>query len=1039
MMKPMRQRLLASTMIVGAASFSLGAAAHAQAVQTAQGQDLPPSPAFGPGAATTSTVTNADGAPTKVNEVVVTGSRIRSPSLTSPSPLTVVGSQEFTNIGATAVEQVLNQLPSVTADQTSGLSGLSNGIATINLRDLNAKRTLVLVNGKRLEPGDPTGLYTSAVPDVNTIPSELVDRVEVVTGGASAVYGSDAVAGVVNFVMKKNFQGVELEFTDNFAQHDNNDKVARGLISDAGFVEAPAGNQVYNIDEEASALFGVNAPDGKGNITGYLGYRHLEPIVEGKYDYSACTISAAASATAAANIYDTHACGGSSNGIYGKFVPTTGLSALGVDTSHQLHANPDGTQTFVTSHVPAYNYGATNYFQRSETRYTGGYFADYKVSPMFDVYSEFMFSDDSTVGQVAPSGFFAGTGPDGTSTYNINCNNPLLAASQQAQLCGTAAGSPTQVAYQIGYRFASFPREYGFEHTDYKLNIGSRGDLGAGWSYDAYLQYGTAIVSNLAQNDASTNRLQNALLVDPATGKCFSGGACVPINVFQLNGVTQAAFNYVSAPALQAGSTVEQVASGSISGDLGQYGIKSPFADTGVGVALGAEYRRENLTFRPDEEYISADLSGTSPALPNQGTFDVYELFGEIKVPLASNRPFVKDLSFDGGYRFSKYSTAGITDTYKAQMEYAPTPDIRFRVGYNRAVRAPNVVELFKPATIGGFGGSDPCTNTAKGKPTASLAACVASGLPQALYGNFLSDNFNCPAGQCSTLTGGNVNLQPEKSDTETAGFVLTPTMPWARGFTLSVDYFNIIVKNLIQAIPNDVFINECAAGQLNVCASRFHRDPTTFVIYGQTGYVSSLNTNSGFLRTDGIDVEADYRKRFTDFGLPDFGAVSISTYVTYTNSYTVQPVSGGAVYNCAGLYGLTCANPLPKIRGKARLTYIPPKLPVTVSAQLRYVGPVHLDANTSQPLLTNHAYGITDTADNSIHSFSYFDLTASWRIKDGLSLNVGCNNVLDKNPPVLDSGSFVGTGETAGNGNTFNGVYDYLGRTLFATIKADF
>ena len=166
---------------------------------------------------------------------------------------------------------------------------------------------------------------------------------------------------------------------------------------------------------------------------------------------------------------------------------------------------------------------------------------------------------------------------------------------------------------------------------------------------------------------------------------------------------------------------------------------------------------------------------------------------------------------------------------------------------------------------------------------------------------------------------------------------------------------------------------------------------------------------------------------------------ISVNAFVTYTNSYTVQPVSGGAVYNCVGLYGLTCANPLPKIKGKARLTFSPSHLPISVSAQMRYVGPTHLDANSDQPLLTNHAYGVTDTADNSIHSFTYLDLTAAWRIKDGLSLDVGCNNVLDKDPPIVDSGAFVGAGETAGNGNTFNGVYDALGRTLFVTLKADF
>ncbi len=1043
-----RKHLLSSTMIAGLAAVSAGghalaqasqeASAQAAAIQTAPIQTAQaasnPNPAFGPGAAAALPTTNADGSKTQAAEVVVTGSRIKQPGLTSPSPLTVVGSQEFTNIGATQVEQVLNQLPSVAADQSQGVSGVSNGTATVNLRDLGAKRTLVLVDGKRLMPGDATSTYNiPPTADLNVIPTQLVDRVEVITGGASAVYGSDAVAGVVNFIMKKNFQGVELQATDNFAEHNNNDSTARGLIADAGFVQAPAGAQTYNLNEDINGIIGLNAPDGKGNITGYVGYRHLQPILEGKYDYSACTISAAASASAAANIYDTHACGGSSNGIYGKFVPTSGEPAGSAGVT--LHDNPNGSNTFVTSHVPSYNYGATNYFQRSETRYTGGYFANYEVDPRLNVYSSFMFSDDSTVAQIAPSGFFAGNGPNGSSTYNINCNNPLMSAQQQAALCGTAAGTATQVPYQVGYRFASFPRDYGFRHTDYKIDVGARGDLGEGWSYDTYYQYGTAIVSNLVTNDTSANNLQKALLVDPTTGQCTSGGGCVPINIFKVGGVTQQAFNYVSAPGFQEGQTVEQVVSASISGDLGHYGIKSPFAISGVGVAFGAEYRRENLTFNPDEEYQNADLSGTSPAKPDAGTFDVYELYGEVRVPLVQAQPFVKDLSFDGGYRFSDYSTAGITDTYKAQLEYSPTSDIRFRGGYNRAVRAPNVVELFKTSVINGFGGSDPCTGT---KPSASLASCVATGLPSALYGKF-SQDLNCPAGQCSQLNAGNANLQPERSDTFTGGFVLTPTMAWARGFTLSADYFNITVRGLITTINPTVFVSECVAGNLAVCSATFHRDPTTNVIYGQNGYILSNYTNSGFLRTDGIDLEATYRKHLADFGFGDYGSIALNTFVTYTNSYVDQPVSGGAVYNCAGLYGNTCLTPLPKIKGKARFTYTPPALPVSISAQMRYVGPVHLDANTSQPLLTSHPYGVTDTADNSLHPFTYLDMEVSWRVRDGLKLDAGCNNVLDKNPPIVDSGSFVGSGAVVGNGNTYPGTYDYLGRTLFVTLTADF
>ncbi|WP_174300749.1 TonB-dependent siderophore receptor [Caulobacter sp. S45] len=965
-----------------------------------------------------------------MSEVVVTGSRIRTPGLTSTSPLTVVNSQQFTDIGATTVESVLNELPSVVASQNSSQSQLSNGTATVNLRGLGANRTLVLVDGKRLMPGDPT----APVADLNVIPVALVDRVEVITGGASAVYGSDAVAGVVNFVMKKNFQGAMLTATENFASHDNDDASMRSLVQASGFSVPPGGEQVHDLGQDVTAVLGVNAPDGRGNVTAYANYRHLQPILESQYDATACVINASQGSSALSSIYAGHTCGGSSNSAYGKFVPTLASEALG-GSALQLHDNPNGSQSFVTSSVPPFNYGASDYLQRSETRYTAGYFAHYEASRALDLYSDLMFSDDRTAAQIGQSGFFAGNGINGGSTFSINCNNPLMTATQQAQLCGQAAGTATQVPYQIGYRFVDYPRQFQFRHTDYKIDVGAKGELGNAWNYDAYVQYGTSQLTYDYVNDLSNRSLQNALLVDPATGQCYVGGSCVPLNLYKLNGVTQDAFDYAKVEAQAQGDTIEQVASASITGDLGHYGVKSPFSASGVAVAFGAEYRRESLNYNPDQEYIDRDIQGANYLQSADGSFDVYELFGEVRAPLVEDKPFVKRLSFDGGYRFSSYSTAGNTNTYKAQIVYAPSADIQFRGGYNRAVRAPSVIDLFTPTSTGnGFAGSDPCVGAT---PSASLAACVATGLPAALYGKFSSDN-NCPSG-CSNLTGGNINLKPEKSDTFTGGVVLTPTVSWARGFTLSIDYFNIKINGLITSIPPSVFVNECVAGDLAVCSSSFHRDPTTFVIYGNNGYILSPLTNSGFLRTDGVDVDGKYRKSLSDLGLPDWGSVTLSTVLTYTNSYVDQPVSGGPTYDCAGLYGLTCATPLPKVKAQTRLTYASSKLPVTVSAQWRFVGPVHLDANTDQPLLTSHPYGVTDLIDNRIPSFSYLDLTVSWKIRHGLTLVVGCNNVLDTDPPIVDAGSFAGSGMTSGNTNTYPGTYDVLGRTAFATLTADF
>ena len=415
-----------------------------------------------------------------------------------------------------------------------------------------------------------------------------------------------------------------MKVTENAAEHDNGNAYDRSLLAASGFGQAPSGNQFYQQGVNVSGLLGLNAPDEKGNITFYGTYRHLNPILWSKYDYSACTISAAPGRSQDSTIYSGARLRRVQQRLYGKFVPTQTSQAVG-GTTTQLHANPNGSQSFVSTPVPSYNYGATNYFQRSETLYTAGFNGHYDYNKALSVYSEFMFSDDSTVGQIAPSGLFAGTGANGASTYNINCNNPLLTAAQQGQLCGTGGRHLAAVALPDRLPLWQLPRDYGFNHTEYKIDVGIRGDLGAGWNYDAYLQYGTSILSNLLVNDTSTTKIQNALLVDPTTGKCLSGGACVPLNVFKLNGVSQAAFNYVAVPALETGNTIEQVASASITGDLGQYGATSPFAHDGVGVAFGGEYRRESLRFTPDNEYQTADLSGTSPAQPNQGSFDVYE------------------------------------------------------------------------------------------------------------------------------------------------------------------------------------------------------------------------------------------------------------------------------------------------------------------------------------------------------------------------------------------------------------------------------
>ena len=1039
-----RERLLASTIMFGAAALAMTASnASAQAIQTAQNA----TPAPGGAEAAAPIAPAADAAPASaVKEVVVTGSRIAQKGLTSASPLAVINDQEIKLEGTTNVESLINNLPQAYAGQSSQLSNGSTGTATVNLRNLGSNRSLVLIDGRRLMPGDPTAPEA----DLNNIPAQLVDRVEVTTGGASAVYGSDAVAGVVNFVMKHDFQGVRIDAQGGFDQHTNgsNSSVDGALAAfnasnPASAIHVPGG-VVDGRTMDVTAIFGANTPDDKGNVTAYVEYRNMQPVTQNDYSYSACSISSVA--TTRPGIADSHVCQGSSNTQFGHFnvgsvnpagggaaITGTGLTGLGVNTG-TLSDNPNGTGTFVPYNgALAFNFGPFNYLQREDDRYTAGYFAHYRVNDHADLYSDFMFADDHTVSQIAPSGLFQGVGANGSSTVAVNCNNPLLSASQATALCGSLAGTGATSNLTAAYRFLNggAPRINDLRHTDYKIDIGSKGELAPGWNYDAYLQYGIAIFQSEYTGDVSISKSQNALLVNP-NGTCMGGAAgCVPLNIFNVNGLTPSSVGYVATPGFESGSTTEQVASASVTGDLGQYGVKSPFATDGVGVAFGTEYRRENLVLNTDEEFSSGDLAGQGgPHIGNSGSFDVYELFGEVRVPIVQDRPFIKNLSFDGAYRFSQYSTAGRTDTYEGTFTYNMDKNIGFRGGYSRAVRAQNVNELFSAQALGNYAGTDNCAGSA---PTATLAQCERTGVTAAQYGHIIP----CPAGQCSQLSGGNPDLQPEKSDTYTAGFVFTPT--FLRGFSLTVDWFDIQVNGLIQAGVGGANVTEqqCLASGSPVYCDLIHRDANTGVLFGNSGFVNASNTNTGFLRTEGIDVASDYRFRPTDyFNIGNIGSFDLNFAGTYTYEFINQPVSGGGTYNCAGLYGSdTCGLPTPRWRHKARLTWSPP-YPFTLSLQWRYIGGTGFDGNSANPFL--HSTNFNEI-DGRLPNYNYVDFSATYRIKDGLTARMGINNLADKDPPVVDSNLFPASSASLGNANTFPGVYDSLGRTFFFGITADF
>jgi iron complex outermembrane recepter protein len=1030
---------------------------------------------------------SAPAASTSVQELVVTGSRIPQKNLTSVSPVTTVNNQTVKLQGTTNVEDLINNLPQAFADFGQFESNGSTGTATIDLRGLGDKRTLVLIDGKRLMPGDPT----LPVADINMIPPALIDRVEVLTGGASAVYGSDAVAGVVNFIMKHNYEGLQIDAEFSIGMHENDDQQVRtaattgstAVTGSPSNINFPNGTTWAGERYTATITGGANSPDGKGNVEFYLGYTDIQPVLEAKYDWSSCGLS-----TNSSNTHQQY-CGGSvtAAGAGGGLLqvlsgpnttpPPGAFFGLGYQITGPTAPCTGSTGTCLSSFTGAnlYNFAPLNYIQRPDIRYQAGEFSHYEVAPWLDLYSSFMFMDDHTVAQIAGSGSFYGD-----NVYTIPCNDPLLSAAQANTLCGPEAGvAGDDASALIGRRdVEGTGRTSDITHEDYRIVFGAKGDLGSGWNYDLSMQYGRSVLTDVEGGYFLNNKLLNALDVvpNPATGgdtKLAVGAPvcesvlngtdvnCVPYNLWTPGGVTQSQLNYLEGTAIFTGFTTEQVVTGTIAGDLGQYGMKSPWASDGIGLSLGLEYRREYLSFTPDSTAESGELAGFGGSLrATEGSQADKDVFGELRIPIVQDMPFFKELVFEGGFRYSDYTSGGGNWTYKAGMDWQVTPDIRLRGSYERAVRAPNVNELFAPETPGLIAGHDPCAgnlatvlaaapgcantfaNTLGLAPnsaalTSAVAALAASGIsvPQ------------CISSQCGNLTGGNADLKPETAKTWSVGFVFTPT--FFRGFSLSVDYFNINVADAIITLPLNGIFNDCINNGIE-CQYITRNAAEDYATYGGNGagFVETPTVNAASLKTSGVDVNADYRVSLSTFHLPDYGSLDFNFTGTYVHDLTTA-LPGLTPYNCAGLYGVTCGTPTPKWRHQFRVTWATP-WNLTVSLNWRFLSSTSLDFNTNQPALQDLNPNLSTAGspvyykdlfatDARIPDFSYFDLSFQYKFKNRYTVRGGVNNIFDRTPPLLDSNSFGISAPAFGNANTYPQVFDPLGRVLFVGLTADF
>ncbi|MBH1992240.1 MAG: TonB-dependent receptor [Sphingomonadaceae bacterium] len=924
--------------------------------------------------------------------IIVTGSRIARPEVEQASPISVVRSEEFTLRGQTNVENVLNSMPQVTGSTSGADNNPGGGVATVNLRNLGTQRTLVLVDGRRYMSYD-----TNQVVDLNTIPSALIERVDVVTGGRSAVYGSDAIGGVVNFVLKQDFEGIELNSTYG--------------VTDKG------DGQYWDVN----GTIGANFADGRGNVVTHIGYYDRKSVYAGARDFSRNALQIGRNPDGT----PTSFFGGSGSVPQGRVTLPNG---------NVVDFAPDGTISPYVSATDAYNYAPVNFLQVPQKRFIISTMARYEISDAFQPYLQGTFVNNRVTGELAPTPIGnstpIGTGADarGLGAINLHVNSPFFAPATQAAFRALDTdGDGYITTSNYGFRTAGIgPRTQVDERNAFRILGGMKGDIGGDWSYDGYYMYartkntqrqtGNVNLANFlgSVTTAFQNPTTGAISGNPFAGVagggnlvCANGVAsCVPANLFGLGNLSADAANYLALGATNIEEYTTQVASIAFTNsnlfDLGA---------GGVGLALGAEWRKEAGKTDPDQNLASGNVAGFNPGAPTQGDYSVTEFFGEVNVPLLADQPFANRLELNGAARYSKYSNAvGNVFTWSAGGLYEPVQGLGFRGQYQKAIRGPSVYELYLGQTVSFDGAEDPCgTDAAAVAGSALGAACLAGGVPASQLGSDTLTNPDLVNPPTTVL--GNSNLREEKSTTWTVGGVLTPrALP---GFSATVDYYNIKIDGYISRLGQSNLFQACYEQGLDQYCDAFSRNDQ-----GQVERIVDTNLNSGGLKTNGIDVGVAY-----SFSIGDDSKIALSFNGSRLLKYDFTPIIGIPLVNeCAGRFGNSCGQPTPKWKHSARATYM--NGPFTFSTAWRYLGSVRDDNED------------VDFFYEKFKSQNYIDFAVAFEASDNFTLTAGMNNAFDKKPPLAASSQQGGNGEQS---NTYPNVYDVMGRSMFVTGKLRF
>lgn len=1002
-----RNRLLATTMIGGIAALAFGAPAMAQsAPQEAE-----------------------------LDEVVVTGSRIPVRDNTSSSPISTVQGEQLQEIGTGTIETYLNALPQVQPSLTkTNNNPTGGGSAFLNLRDLGPSRGLVLVNGRRMVPGASSGAV-----DVSVLPSAIIERVELITGGASAVYGADAVAGVVNFQLRDRFEGLEMSAQYGVSEEGDGEEYALNLLAGAQTADG-RGRVVFAASYNNRALIAQSARD----FTDQAEYCDLDGCIpNGSTTTGDGTFSIPGAATPAQiQVFRDY--------FVGQGVPLATVNSV-VVAGQRIGFNPDGS-LFIAGRGLGVGDGVWNYSGPNTSGYDPDDFYGENFNPVnllqspferYNFYTSFGYDLTDRIefyGNALYSGYDSQNNlaeSPAQFTVNVATNTTL---PTEARTVLQAAGI---TSFALARRTNEFgPRTYESATDAFQLTGGLRGKLpefnGYEWNYDAYATFGEYRNVFTYGGFPHGERITAALNGCPAgspRGPFGSNGIlapCVPFNPFGRGSITEAQRSYIEAKGQTAATTIQMTdVQATVSGNV----FDLPAGP--VGFALGGEYRSLDYDFLPGEAIQTGNLLGGNSSGPIQGAVSVNEIFAELRVPLLADLPFIDYLGIEGGYRVSDYSTGAssfTTDTYKYGGEWQPVEGVRFRALQQRAVRAPSVGELFATRAEGypsAATNQDPCDidNAARTGPNASQvqALCAAQNAAAG------SAAFQMSGSQFRIFSGGNTALTPEVADSFTAGVVLTapasfPT--WASSLTASIDYWDIEIENVISAVGFSTSLARCYDPTYNptfdvantYCAA-INRDPTTGQVtsVGIAGFISQQNANLAQQFASGVDLALQYRLDPTVFGWSEgLGQFQFTTTATwYENQQFIalpgNPISDNQVGSIGD--GTPNSGTLPEWKVSTRFAW--QKDDFSVSLRWQYIdSAVDLAATEANRYIPG------------VDAYNYFFLNGSYQVNDTIQVYGGIDNLTDEAPPVYTRGFQY---------NTDPSTYDVIGRYYYVGVRSRF